>query len=427
MKIGLQTWGSNGDIRPMIALADGLQRAGHRVTLCVSSIDNRCYRETCDALAIDYCQVPERIEFDMQDFARRSFKMNAWQWLTTLLDEVFLPYESAIFDAACRLAADNDCLIGHHFVYPLKLAALQQRKPHFSVTYCHAAIATDRYAPFLFPNLGKTLNRWQWELFNRLFDWAFKNKLGRLWQKQGMPPFKHVLTDLLTSQQLDLVAVDSFFCDFRDQRQDAHYVNGFLALPEDAEDWNPPAALNAFLAAGAKPVYMTFGSLQQAVPEWSMDLFVDAAQKAACRAIIQSSSPRYPAGSHSNDLYFIGPHPHLPLFEQCAAVVHHGGAGTTQTATLAGLPSITVPFMDEQLFWGKQLQRLGLSPEPLPAKYADADRLAARLREILASNPMQERARQAQQSLMSVSGVAHAVDLIEQTFETLSRHDNISR
>ncbi len=44
MKIGIQTWGSNGDIRPMLALADGLKKAGHSVTLVVSSIDNHSYR-----------------------------------------------------------------------------------------------------------------------------------------------------------------------------------------------------------------------------------------------------------------------------------------------------------------------------------------------------------------------------------------------
>lgn len=419
MKIGIQTWGSNGDIRPMIALADGLQRAGHRVTLIVSSIDNRSYRGTCEHLGIEYRHVPERIEFDMQDFARRSFKMNALQWLTALLDDVFLPYERDIYDAAKQLTQDNDCVIGHHFLYPLKLAAAQRGIPHFSVTFCHAAIATKRHAPFMLPNLGPQLNSGQWWLFNRLFDWAFKNKLGKLWGEQGMPPFEHVLSNLLTSEPLDLVAVDPVFCDFEDRREGAHHVCGFFALPETAEDWTPPQTLKDFLAAGEKPVYMTFGSLQQAVPDWSMDLFTGAAQKTGCRAIIQTSSTRFPAGTVIEDCYFIGRHPHLPLFEQCAATVHHGGAGTTQTTTLAGLPSIAVPFMDEQAFWGWQLHRLGLAPKPIPAKRITEQRLADSIRKTLASPEMTERAQQARQKLRPVSGVDNAVGLIEKTFDAL--------
>jgi UDP:flavonoid glycosyltransferase YjiC (YdhE family) len=52
MKIGIQTWGSNGDVRPLLALADGLQKAGHRVTLVVSSIDNQNYAAICQQLGI---------------------------------------------------------------------------------------------------------------------------------------------------------------------------------------------------------------------------------------------------------------------------------------------------------------------------------------------------------------------------------------
>jgi UDP:flavonoid glycosyltransferase YjiC (YdhE family) len=123
-------------------------------------------------------------------------------------------------------------------------------------------------------------------------------------------------------------------------------------------------------------VYITFGSVQQTVPEWSMDLFIEATRLAKCRAIVQTSSARYPADSRQDKLYFIGKHPHQPLFQHYAAVVHHGGAGTTHAATLNGCPSIVVPFMDEQLFWGCQLQTLGLAFAPLPARKVNARSLA---------------------------------------------------
>lgn len=147
MKIGIQTWGSNGDIRPMLALADGLQKAGHAVTLVVSSIDNHSYRGICEQLEIAYRQVPGHIDFDMPDFAQRSFRMNPLQWLRALLDEAFFPHEQAVYQAAQQLAADNDYVIGHHFLYPLKLAALLRQKPFVSVTLCHAAIPNPAIPP----------------------------------------------------------------------------------------------------------------------------------------------------------------------------------------------------------------------------------------------------------------------------------------
>lgn len=416
MKIGIQTWGSNGDIRPMLALADGLQKAGHSVTLVVSSIDNHSYQGICEQLGIPYRQVPEHVDFDMQDFAQRSFSMNTLQWLRALLDEAFFPYEQIVYQAAQQLAADNDYLIGHHFLYPLKLAALQQQKPFFSVTFCPVAIPNPASPPFGFPDLGRHINPLSWKLLDGVFNWVLKKPLSRLWLEAGQRPPDHVLTELLTSQQLDLIAADPLFCRATEQWQPHHQVCGFLNLTEDARHWAIPGPLAEFLDHGAAPVYMTFGSLQQAVPDWSMELFLEAAALAGCRAIIQTSSTRYPADSRTEQVYFIGRHPHQPLFKHCAAIVHHGGAGTTHAATRSGCPSVVVPFMDEQLFWARQLQALGLAGRPLPAKKVTAAALAEGIRNVLDSKTMRDSAKQASLAMQGNDGVARAVELLEAQF-----------
>jgi sterol 3beta-glucosyltransferase len=413
MNIAMQTWGSNGDIRPFIALADGLTSAGHQVTLVVSSIDNRNYAETCQGLGIHCCQVPAHVDFDMQGFAQRSFNMNTLQWLMALLEASFFPYEQEIYQASLQLAATHDLVIGHHFLYPLKIAAYKHNKPHITVTFCHAAIPTVQHPPFQFPNLGRVLNRWQWWVLNELFDWVLKKRLSRLWFAEGMPPFKHVFASLLQSDLLDLIAVDPFLCPLQQEWQAVHQLCGFLNLPDHAEHWQPSDALQTFLQASDKPIYMTFGSVQQAVPDWSMDLFVNAVRLVGCRAIIQTSSSHYAPETEQDNIFFIGRHPHQPLFQHCAAVVHHGGAGTSHAATLSGCPSIVVPFMDEQLFWGRQLQKSGLAPAPLPAKHATTEQLAARIKTVLNSADMAQRAQHAKASILPSQGVANAVALIE--------------
>lgn len=413
MKIGIQTWGSNGDIRPMLALADGLQKAGHRVTLVVSSIDNHNYQEICEQLGIAYRQVPEHIDFDMQDFAQRSFRMHPLQWLRALLDAAFFPYEQVVYQTALQLAADNDYVIGHHFLYPLKLAAQQLQKPFFSVTLCPAAIPNPAIPPFSFPDLGHPINQLSWKLLDVVFNWALKKPLSRLWLEAEQTPPKHMLTELLTSQRLNLVAVDPLFCRSFEQWQAHHQVCGFLNLTEDARHWTIPNPLTEFLNNGTAPVYMTFGSLQQAVPDWSMELFLEAVALAGCRAIIQTSSERYAADSQIDHVYFIGRHPHQPLFKHCAAIVHHGGAGTTHAATCSGCLSVVVPFMDEQLFWARQLQSLGLAGKPLPAKKVTAAALAEGIRTVLNSKTMQDNAKQASLAMQSNDGVALAIQLLE--------------
>jgi UDP:flavonoid glycosyltransferase YjiC (YdhE family) len=419
MKIGIQTWGSNGDIRPMLALADGLKKAGHSVTLVVSSIDNHNYSGISEQLGIAYRQVPEHIDFDMQDFAQRSFRMHTLQWLRALLDEAFFPCEQTIYQAAQQLAADNDCVIGHHFLYPLKLAALQQKKPFFSVTFCHVAIPNPLIPPFSFPDLGRHINKLSWKLLDVVFNWALKKPLSRLWLEAGVPLPANVLTEMLTSQQLDLVAVDPLFCPSFEQWQPHHQVCGFLDLTEDARHWTIPAGLAEFLQIGDAPVYMTFGSLQQALPDWSMELFLEAVDLAGCRAIIQTSSEHYPADSQTGQVYFIGKHPHQPLFKYCAAVVHHGGAGTSHATTRAGCPSVVVPFMDEQLFWARQLQSLGLAGKPLPAKKVTAAALAKGIRTVLDSKTIQDNAKQASLAMQDHNGVARAIQLLEVQFQRM--------
>ncbi|MEF3074570.1 glycosyltransferase [Methylobacter sp. Wu1] len=416
MKIGLQTWGSNGDIRPLLALSEALQKAGHQVTLAASSIDNSDYTDICQRLAIGYRQVPAHIDFDMPAFAQKTFRMSTLQWLNALLEEVFFPYERAIYEASKQLVEENDCVIGHHFLYPLKLAASKQKKPHFSVTFCHGAIATTNRPPFRFPDLGALINRFQWRLFDYIFDFALKDNLSKLWLSEGMPAFKHVFPELLNSNSLNLVAVDPLFCPYQNQWHPIHQACGFLNLPDTAETWSIPEDLQQFIRHGEKPVYMTFGSLQQAVPDWSMDLFIEAAQKIKCRAIIQTSSDRYPPEAQYGDIYFIGKHPHQAVFKHCAAVVHHGGAGTTHSATLSGCPSIVVPFMDEQLFWACQLQHLGLAPAPLLAKNASAAALAERIKAVLQSEKMQSNALRGKDQIDPGRGTKTATSLIEAAF-----------
>lgn len=416
MKIGIQTWGSNGDIRPMIALANGLQNAGHTVTLVVTSLDNRCYSEQCAQFNISYQQIPEQIDFDLESFAQQTFRMNTAQWLVSLLDQAFFPYEEIIYQASKKLADDNDLVIGHHFLYPLKIAAFKQNKPFYSVMFCHGVIYAVSQPPFRFPNLGKRLNPLQWRLLDTVFDMLLKKKLTRLWNAEGMPKIHHVLSELLSSDVLNLVAVDPLFCPTYREWQPHHQACGFLNLPVKNQNWQIDTASQSFLDLGSAPVYMTFGSLQQAVPEWSMELFINATHLAGCRAIIQTSSANYPSNTQQDNIFFIGRHPHQSLFRHCAAVVHHGGAGTTHSASLCGRPSIVIPFMDEQLFWANTLRKSGLAAKPIQAKDATATRLASAINTLLSCNTYLDNAEKAGLIISRTKGVCNAVDLIEKTF-----------
>jgi sterol 3beta-glucosyltransferase/vancomycin aglycone glucosyltransferase len=105
---------------------------------------------------------------------------------------------------------------------------------------------------------------------------------------------------------------------------------------------------------------------------------------------------------------------HDLLFPHCAAVVHHGGAGTSHAASRAGRPSIVIEHVTDQAFWGGVLHRTGLAPPILHRRTVTADALARAITAVLGSTAIRERARTIGERMRQENGVARAIELVEQ-------------
>jgi sterol 3beta-glucosyltransferase len=108
--------------------------------------------------------------------------------------------------------------------------------------------------------------------------------------------------------------------------------------------------------------------------------------------------------------------PHDWLFERVAAVVHHGGAGTTASALRAGVPSVGVPGFFDQPFWSRRIAALGVGPAPIPPDLT-AERLAAAIQRMTADAAMRDRARRLGEEIRKERGVEVGVERVEQFFE----------
>jgi len=95
-----------------------------------------------------------------------------------------------------------------------------------------------------------------------------------------------------------------------------------------------------------------------------------------------------------------------------AAVVHHGGAGTTAAGLAAGRPSIVVPFFADQHFWAWRVAVLGAGPPPIPRRQLSAERLADAITLATSSPAIRERALQLGQQIRAEDGVGMAVRLL---------------
>jgi UDP:flavonoid glycosyltransferase YjiC (YdhE family) len=188
-------------------------------------------------------------------------------------------------------------------------------------------------------------------------------------------------------------------------------VTGYWFL-DSAGDWVPPASLTAFLAGGPSPVYIGFGSMGRRHPEATAALVVEAVQRIGVRAVLLSGWGGLQPANLPETIYALESIPHAWLFPQMAALVHHGGAGTTGAALRAGVPSVVVPFFGDQPFWCERISALGVGPRPLPNKALSPDRLVRAIDQALTDHTMRARAAELGEKIRAEDGIARAVDII---------------
>ena len=107
--------------------------------------------------------------------------------------------------------------------------------------------------------------------------------------------------------------------------------------------------------------------------------------------------------------------PHDWLFPHMAAVVHHGGAGTTGAGLRAGVPSIIAPVSNDQPFWARRVKALGAGPAPILRKRLTADRLAQAICVAVTDESIRKRAAELGETIRAEDGVVNAVRVINQT------------
>ena len=421
MKIGMQTWGSHGDIRPFIALADGLQAAGHDVTLAITCVDSDRYARLGDDKAFDLQMVASPVVPDGPTRERMGGDIvrerNAIRQTRLAIETFLLPAEDAMYEASERLVATNDLVIGHYFLYTLGAAAEKHGRPCVSVALAHGGVPSAFQPPTGLPDLGRLGNRLAWGLGRWVLNRTLKTFPDRLRARHGIAPARDMIDAVWASDTLTLLAVSPAICERRPDWPRHLQVCGALDTPESIAEGSLPAPLQSFLSTGAPPVFMTLGSmLSGSHARETIALLADAARAAASRAIIQAPSWHALGFQCSEDIHFVDAVPHALVFPRCRAVLHHGGAGTSQAALRAGVPSIVIPHTAEQELWARELQRLGVAGKPVHRRRATPARIAAAIGQAMQSTQGAHRARALAARIAMENGVATAVRLIEERF-----------
>lgn len=426
MKIALQTWGSQGDINPFIALSAALVERGHEVSLAITSAHRKDYNAEAEKYGFTLYKTDfvGESEEALEKIAIRLFKStDPMEQLKIVCTEMLEPSIDGCYQTALELCETHDLIIGHFFLHAVAIAAEKTNTPYISVSLNHGAIPSAENPPAGLPNLGKWFNKVFWKLAVHFINKASLPYMNRLRLQAGLPE-AHSYRDMWESKLCNLIAVSPLICSPKSDWEPYQKVCGLLETRHEASNWQMPAELETFLQKEPAPVYMTFGSAagitihkEEAVE--AARLLTEAAKIAKCRAIVQAPWEIIEGIEDDPNIYRITASPYDQIFPRCAAVVHHGGSGTTQTTLLCGKPSVVVAHINDQLLFGMELHRLGVAPKLLKRQTVTPNALAKSIETVLNHPEMQQRAQQIGNQISKENGAQSAVDFIEEAMANL--------
>ena len=401
MRVALATVGTTGDIAPFALLARSLAERGHTVT----AISWPVHRS---ALAQPGVRVevagPHADAGRIAAVAAEAADRNPIEQVAVLRD-FHLADGEAHYRRLRTLLADHD-LVVIHAIHALAHAAVLDLGVRWATAVFDPVLLPTRSAPPPgMPRLGP-LNPLAWWMLDRALA-RTADPLEALLPRAGSAQ-RSVPLFRAQSPLLHLVACSpSVIAVPPDLPPGTHVTGAWL-------DRSPPApldpAVEAFVGVQPRPIVVAFGSMAGA-PASVVDEAVETMLEAGRRVVAQGTVA---AGVSSPNLLRVGPLDHRALFPRASAIVHHGGAGTTHAACAAGVPSVVVPHVGDQRYWGTRLHRLGVAPRPLPIGGAlRSDRLADAALTSATDPAIRARAAALADAMAHEDGLATAVSLIE--------------
>jgi vancomycin aglycone glucosyltransferase len=352
MRIVLAADGTRGDIHPFFALAQALAARGADVLMCAPPD----FADEARERGIAYRGVGLAVQAFLERQAA-AVHGNGFDVIRAARGAVHenLPLQMAGLAEAARGA---DVVVGCSTQLAAATAAELHGARYRFVAYVPGLVPARDSVPFVipYPRLRGPAVSASWWVARKTFDLLVGRALNRARRELGLPPVRGVLDHLLGGHVL--LAAEPVLAP---APREARIRVDTIGCLHPFDDTAPlPAKLEAFLAAGAPPVYIGFGSMTDPAPAATTRLVLEAVERAGVRALLSQGWAGLGLGALPETVMPVGPLPHAALFRRVAAVVHHGGAGTTTTAARAGVPQILVPHVLDQYYWATRVADLGI-------------------------------------------------------------------
>jgi sterol 3beta-glucosyltransferase len=394
----LLTAGSTGDVEPFAALAARLAGRGHEVTLAADA----GFARLAAGDSVEFA--PIRADF-------QSLLPTPERKRPSRRDDVFPVIRDMLEDSwTVGQAARPELIVAHQKSLAAPHVAEKLRIPHVEALTVPMLTPTREFPlpAMVRHDLGGPLNRASYRLVSLLT--RPYSALIRSWRSHHLG---------LASEGDPPLAARTLYC----------YSPSLVPTPPD---WPPDVVatgywlreraaangpvdprLERFIAAGAPPVYVGFGSSVGPDPVRLGAAVHAAVRECGARAVIATGWGAVVDVEGDANTIIVERVSHQWLFPRVAAVIHHGGAGTTAAGLLAARPTVVCPFQGDQHFWGAAVHRAGAGPEPLPAKRLTRERLASAIRAVVEHGGNRSRAVELSERIGREDGTGKASEQIE--------------
>ncbi|MDY6792060.1 MAG: glycosyltransferase [Thermodesulfobacteriota bacterium] len=397
MKIVLATFGSRGDVQPMMALSLALKAAGHDILLAGPPEKARWAKQAgCPfyPLGGDVTAFIDGME------NAHSFRSGIC-FIHYVRKELISQFE--IFN---KIITGADLAVGASLVFGLSTVAELMGIEYRYIAFTPQLLPSGCYPFPAFKHHGfpKWYNRMTWETAKVLDKFNLTRLINMRRKEFGLKPVQDAWQHILSRKVI--VASDRVIGQVPEDVDVAFTQTGYLHLNQP--DQHLPK-LEAFLKDGPAPVFAGFGSMPKQDQTRLVPMIVQAVRSIGQRVVIGKFWDEPSEFSSSNDVFFIRRYPHLKLFPRMAAVIHHGGAGTTATSAISGVPQIIVPHILDQYYWGHQIYQSYLGPKPIWRSRLTPQKLSAAIEECLSNDLIIQKARVASEMINPQSSLDAAV------------------
>lgn len=411
--------GTRGDVQPFIALALGLQSTGYRVRV----VTHASFRSLVESRRLSFALLesnPSELLMQQEWESALVFSGGWGRGLRASLRfmRAARPLYARMLSSAWEACRGADGVIvglatiwGEHIAAALKAPCLYCFLQPFSRTSAFPSALLPLRGSF-----GRVYNRLSHVVVEQALWQPWKSIVNR-WRSHSLSlpkaPLEGYYARVYRQQAPVIYGFSSRVVPRPADWPAWHQVAGYWFLDE-ATGWTPPQALERFLQAGAAPVYIGFGSTARRIRSEVISLIQRALSKAGLRGVLALQGVIDPQPAATETLFQIGAAPHAWLFPRMAALVHHGGAGTTAAGLRAGVPALVIPQYADQFFWGERLAELGVGPRPIPTPALTMERFYPALEQVASDGEMRLRAQSLGREILAETGVQRAVEIIQQ-------------